>query len=81
MDLTIEQIRLLAEQERSMDSGQTPFVRVPGSTQRMSVMPEVMEELGLVSGQTVSDMIVVAIMQAQIGVLKAQIAMRDAGIT
>jgi hypothetical protein len=76
--MNVEQIRMLAEMERKMDDGTAPFVRPAGSRERMAVMPVVMAELGLVSGQTVTDAIVIAILEAQVAALTAQIAVDKA---
>lgn len=48
-----EQIKMLAELERDMDSGKIKYVVRDG--QRVSVLDEVMEKLGLENGQTISN--------------------------
>ena len=69
MEFSKDEIRLLAEGERKMDSGEQPHVVNEGD--RVAVMPEVMEDLGLESGQTVSNAIIIAILKAQIEILSA----------
>lgn len=54
MNLTTEQVQMLAEAERQMDAGDAPFVVWGG---RMMVDHSTMDELGLQSGQTVSNVI------------------------
>ncbi len=68
--LTNEQIRMLAQAERQMDAGELPFVVCMG--RRLIVQPMVLEELGLESGQTVSDTIVLAIMEGNLALMRAQ---------
>lgn len=77
MKLTVEDIKALAGLERDMDAGRQPYVMMGGS--RLSVMPEVMEELGLETSQTINHSIFIAILQAQIGVCQAKIAMKEMG--
>ncbi len=74
--LTNEQFRMLAQAERQMDRGEIPFVVCNG--QRWIVQPVVMEELGLESGQTVSDSFVLAIMEANLASLQAIAALAGA---
>lgn len=54
MNLTIEDLRLLAQAEQDMHSGKVPWVRVEGTTGRAIMRPETMEALGLSTGQTIS---------------------------
>ncbi len=77
--LTLDEIRMLAEQERIMDSGEQPFV-LDTHRNRWSVSAEVMEELGLVSGQGVSHAIITAIVEAHLASIQARIAL-DAATT
>lgn len=76
MHFTPEQIRMLAQCERDMDAGNVPFVRVDGLG-RMLVNPLVMEELGLVSGQTVSAAMQLPIMEANMRAMMAVIELDD----
>ena len=69
---TTEEIQMLAKAERMMDAGEAPYVLTEGG--RMMVDPLVMEELGLETGQTVSNQISLAIAEAQLAVLQAKIA-------
>ncbi len=71
--LTNEEIRMLAQVERQMDAGEVLFVVCAGG--RLIVQPLVMEELGLETGQTVSDTLVLAIMEARLASLRADVAL------
>lgn len=71
MKITNEHIRILAAGERQMDAGEVPFVVNEGG--RLMVTPQVMEELGLETGQTVSNQICIAICEANIAALNAQL--------
>ena len=71
--LTIEDIRMLAEQERKMDSGEQPHV-LDKDRNRWAVSLEIMEELGLKSSQSVSGAIITAILEANIASIQARIA-------
>lgn len=77
MHFTPEQIRMLVQCERDMDAGKVSFVRVDGAG-RMAVNPLVMEELGLVSGQTVSAAMQLPIMEANMRAMAVAIALGDA---
>lgn len=66
-DRSIDDIRALAEIERRMDRGEQPFVLFLGG--RMAVHGAIMDELGLEQGQSVDDIICVAILKAQIRML------------
>ncbi len=70
---TVEDIRLLAEMERTMDSGEQPHV-FDKDRHRWAVSTEIMEELGLKSGQTVNGAIIMAILEANLASLQARIA-------
>ena len=53
-------LRAMAEAERLMDQGKLPWVWAPGPNgnfERLAVSEEVMEELGLETGQNVNSMI------------------------
>lgn len=76
MDLSVDEIRMLADQERRMDSGEQRFVLWRG--QRAAVDPLVAEELGLENGQTINDAIWRAMLQAQLAQVRAAIQMREA---
>ena len=75
LEITPEMIREIAALERRMDAGEQPFVKL--GDERMAVMQEVMEELGLESGQTVPRFLFNKILEASIGVCKSQIAMKE----
>jgi hypothetical protein len=67
--ITVEEFRMLAKIERDMDSGRQPYVIALGN--RMAVQQLVMDEMGLVSGQTISHEMVIAVMQATLALDKA----------
>lgn len=73
MKLTVEQTRMLAAVQRDMDAGKLFFVVFKG--ERLSVLDEVAEELGLERGQTVNLAIVQSIVEASIAVLETKMAM------
>lgn len=75
-DLTIDDIRGLAQLEREMDMGIQSYVLVGGN--RMSVSEGTMERLGLVSGQTASNAICIAICQSHIAEIETEIAIKNA---
>ena len=64
MELSTEQIRLLAQAERMMDSGEKKFVFFGGH--RLMMDDEVMEKLGLQPRQTINWEIFGAIQQENI---------------
>lgn len=74
--LTVDEIRLLALVERKMDSGEIKFVRL--GEHRVSVQPEVMTELGLVCGQTITDPIYRAILEQHLAYCQTQLALQRA---
>ncbi len=76
MRFTTEQIKDLAAEERRMDSGVSMFVITNG--QRRSVRKEVMEELGLVNGQTASSTIVIRISELELAMIRSEIAIDKA---
>jgi len=61
MDFSTEQIAMLAQVERDMDSGKTPFVVENG--QRYAFLQEVLDEFKIQSGQTVTAVILLALME------------------
>ena len=75
-NLTNEQFRMLAQAERQMDAGEVPFVVAAG--ERLIVRPVVMEELGLETGQTVSNTLVLAILKANLAALRVDVALAGA---
>lgn len=75
--LTDEELKMLAEAERKMDSGEHKFVRDP-SGHRLIVDAEVMRDLGLVNGQSVSRTLVTEIMERHLAKMQAQIALNNA---
>lgn len=75
-NFTIEDIAMLAKVERDMDAGRQPFV--VNHCHRLAVRQEIMDELGLEHGQTITDVIAIAICEANIRSIRAQIEMRAA---
>ena len=73
-EFTREDIRMLAQCERDMDSGKQMFVVLGGS--RMALTSECAEALGLVSGQTINALIFEAMLRWQIADLEAKIEER-----
>jgi len=74
--MDIEQLRLLAEAERLMDSGEIPWVWAMspyGQMERLSVSPEIMEILQLEQGQTVNSIIVNGIADLSLMILQKKI--------
>lgn len=70
-------IRAMAEAERMMDAGTLPYVMAPspnGKLERFAVNQEVMDDLGLVKGQTVNTMIMDAIIEASLDKIKKVIS-------
>ena len=72
-NLTIEEYRMLADMERRMDSGEQPYVIA--YDERMAVEPLLMEEFGLVTGQTISSTMAIAVMEARLASLQASITL------
>lgn len=71
--LSIEELRMLAEAERQMDRGEVPWVRVEGIQDRSLMNPEVMSMLGLVTGQTISWTLFGEILKLNLELLNRQI--------
>lgn len=71
-----KEIKMLAEQQRDMDTGKQKYVVIGG--QRLAVAPEAMEEFGLVNGQTITDDIRIAILGFTADLLEAEIAVKNA---
>ena len=70
------EIKMLAQVERDMDSGKQPFVIYAGD--RLAVMQETMDEIELVTGQTISKNIFVNLMQMQLAQLRTELAIQKA---
>lgn len=75
MRLTDKEIKMLAETERMMDAGETPFVISSGG--RMTVDPAAMKHFGLKSGQNVTNEIACAIVRFRLEQCQAAIAQRQ----
>lgn len=81
--MTLEQMRKLAEVERRMDSGEQPFVEIHGYG-RLAVPQHILDECGIVSGQTISSPMlrfllkrVVVDLQVKTAIYKAQKGLID----
>jgi tyrosine-protein phosphatase YwqE len=74
MKLSDEEIRSLAKVERMMDAGNVPFVKLDG--QRIMMTPEAMEHFELRSGQTITDVIFLAVLEFNLASIRAR---RDGG--
>ncbi len=74
--LTHEEIKILAECERKMDAGKTPHVVVDGH--RFAVNDEILEHFGLQNRQTVTNVIITAILEFNIERLKKEIMDEEA---
>ena len=72
-NFTVEEVRMLADVERRMDVGEQPYV--VNTSGRLAVSPEVMSELGLVSGQSASPTLCLAIVTASLASMEATIAL------
>ena len=68
-----EDIRMLAKLERDMDEGRQPYVRLAGCTQRVSIDADTMAHFGLALGQTVTDVIWMAILQYKLSQCKRKV--------
>ena len=75
--LTMDQIRALAKLERSMDAGEQPFVILGGF--RCAFTANVLETCGVEDGQTITDAIWRALIEASIRVCEAEIAAKEFG--
>ena len=75
--LTDEDLKMLADRDRKMDLGELPYVLYQDRT-HYTANPEVLAELGLVSGQTVSDAVIAAILAANLASLQARFAVEAA---
>lgn len=64
MDFDLEDTRRLAKLERAMDAGEQEFVILNG--ERVAVSKATMERLMLKSGQTISNQLMIAILESHI---------------
>lgn len=75
---SVEELRMLADLDRRMDSDEQPFVFVVGGEdERLSVQPAVMEELGLVFGQTVGRTLFTAILRSHLALAEARLVLQN----
>lgn len=77
MELTQNEIQQLALIDRQMDSGERPYVKDKNGV-RWAFPQEAMDECGLITGQTVSDHLLMIVMQTNISQLQTQIALDKA---
>lgn len=78
-EFTIEQLRMLADQEREMDAGQVPFVRL--RDQRVAMTPSAMAAFGLEVGQTINDQIFIGILRLNLAECEASLVEQRAAKT
>ena len=74
--LNREILRIMAQAERMMDEGLTPFVLAPspnGGYERFAVSKEIMEDLELKQGQHINTMIMDGIIELQLEHLKDKV--------
>ncbi len=64
MEFTQEEIKLLAECERCMDSGETPYLIWKG--QRLAVNNETLQHFGLENHQTINGIIAGAVLKFRV---------------
>lgn len=76
--LSPENIKALAEMERSMDNGKQPFVR-DHAGRRWAMPKQVLEMSGCVSGQTVSDVVMTSLLEANVAYIQMQIVLEETG--
>jgi len=74
----IKELQMLAAIERQMDAGEVPWVRVDGSSHRATIRAEIMDALGLVTGQTISWFLFGEILKINLGMLQEDIAKEQA---
>lgn len=72
MNFTNEQIRMLAEIDRDMDSGKQPFV-LDSKGFRFPFPADVMEQCGVESGQTACESVIIALMQANLAMVQSRV--------
>ncbi len=70
-DLSIEELKMLADCERGMDSGIIPYVVLNGD--RCAIDHEILSHFGLINHQTIDSVIFIAIQKFNIGRLKKEI--------
>jgi hypothetical protein len=71
MNFTNEQIRVLAEVDRDMGSGKQPFV-LDSKGFRFAFPAQVMQQVGVESGQTACESVIIALMQANLAMVRYQ---------
>lgn len=76
MAIRKEVLRIMADTERRMDSGELPFVLAPGPTgifERFPLDQERMDDYGLVSGQRINTIIRDAILEESDSILQKRL--------
>jgi len=73
INLTVDQIKALAQLERDMDSGKTPYAVFEG--ERIALNEEVMEHLGLETKQNINRTILSSIQNYYLAEMKAKQAL------
>lgn len=76
--LSPENIKALAEIDQKMDEGTQPFVR-DHAGRRWAMPKQVLEMSGCVSGQTVSDVVMTSLLEANVAYIQMHIALEKAG--
>lgn len=75
MNLTQEEVRMLAQIERDMDSGKQLFVLLNG--ERLAMLPEVVEFFALEQGQTISNGMYYEILKKIGSICEEKIALQE----
>ena len=76
MNLTTEEMKGLAQQERNMENGKQPYVM--NRNGKWAFPAELLDECGIVSGQSVSDAMIQTLMQRSLANLSVKIAIQKA---
>lgn len=75
--IDMDVVRTMAQIDRDMDSGVQPYV-VDRAGNRAAFPAEVLHECGCKSGQSVSDTVMLALLEVAIAHVQAQIALHKA---
>ena len=76
MNITDEQMKMLAQLERDMDSGKQPYVVHQG--ERLAFRKGLLDECGLESGQSVSSAILLELMKRSLAHVEVELALKKA---
>lgn len=74
INFTVKELRMLVDLERKMDANEVPWVRVEGCRQRALMRQDIMNALGLITGQTISMTIYGEILRINLEQCEAEIA-------